>query len=71
MIKGFTLKDWNIQALERDLPRLLTQCHTPLERHMVQTFHGKEICQLAEQLKSQGRLTPGGKAIAQKYGFKG
>ena len=71
MIKGFTLKEWNIQALERDLPRLLGQCHTSLERSMVQTLHGKEIRQLAEQLKRNGKLTPGGKAIAQKYGFKG
>jgi len=71
MIKGFKRSEWNIQALERDLPRLLGQCHTSLERSMVQTLHGKEIRELAGQLKSKGKLTPGGNAIAQKYGFKG
>lgn len=62
--------EWTIQALERDLPRALASCNNQFERDNVKAFHGMEIRELASNLKAQGRLTPGGRAIAEEYGWR-
>ena len=64
------MKQWNIQALELDLPRLLAMCRTEFERINVKAFHGIEVRELAASLAAQGKLTPGGRAIAEKYGYR-
>jgi len=63
--------EWTIQGLELDLPRQLAACSTQFERDNVKAFHGIEIRELASALKAQGKLTPGGRAIAEAYGWKG
>lgn len=63
-------KQWNVQALEADLPRLLAMCRTPTERATATVLHGIEVRELAAALAAQGRLTPGARAIAEKYGFR-
>lgn len=62
--------EWNIQALEADLPRLLKACQTDFERINVRALHGVEIRRKAAELAAAGRLTPGGRAIAERYGFR-
>ena len=61
---------WNIQALEADLPRALALCHSDFERINVRAFHGIEVRKIADSLSAQGKLTPGGRAIAEKYGWR-
>jgi len=63
-------KEWNIQALEADLSRLLSACHSNFERINVKALHGIEVRKLADELSAQGKLTPGGRAIAEKYGWR-
>lgn len=63
-------KEWNIQALERDLPRALASCRSDFERANVRALHGIEVRELASKLYAQGKLTPGGRAIAEKYGWR-
>ena len=64
------MEQWNMQALESDLPRMLASCHTEFERINVKALHGIEVRKLAERLRAENRLTPAGYAIANKYGFK-
>ena len=61
---------WNIQALEADLSRALALCHTDFERINVKALHGIEIRKTADSLSAQGKLTPGGRVIAEKYGWR-
>lgn len=62
--------EWSIQGLERDLPRALASCSTQFERDNVTALHGIEVRELATKLNKQGKLTPGGRAIAEKYGWR-
>lgn len=62
-------KEWNIQALELDLQRQLAACTNDFERGNVVSFHRMEVRQLADKLYAEGRLTPGGRAIAESHSW--
>ncbi len=63
-------REWNLQGLERNLPEVLASCHTSFERTNVRALHGIEVRKLADSLHAQNKLTPGGRAIAEKYGWR-
>ena len=64
------VKEWNVQALKLRMIKDLECCNNDFERSMVRAIGGREIRELAESLASQGRLTPGGEAIAGEFGFR-
>lgn len=65
-----TALGWTVASLESDLPRLLAECRTDLERNTVRAFHGKEIREAADNQARQGRLSDRDQAIASKWGWQ-